>query len=30
MGAPEVELFLTDLAVNGHAAASTQDRSGAG
>jgi integron integrase len=26
MGAPEVELFLTDLAANGHVAASTQDQ----
>jgi integrase len=26
MGAPEIELFLTDLAVNGHVAASTQDQ----
>src|SRR3954453_19244412 len=26
MGAPEIELFLTDLAVNGHVAASTQNQ----
>ncbi len=26
MGAPEIEWFLTDLAANGHAAASTQNQ----
>jgi hypothetical protein len=26
MGAPEIELFLTDLAVNGHVAATTQNQ----
>ena len=26
MGGPEIELFLTDLAVNGHVAASTRNQ----
>jgi hypothetical protein len=26
MGAPEIERFLTDLAVNGHVSASTQNQ----